>query len=553
MSAEQLAQIASFGVPVYTIGVGRQTMPEDLEVSGVLVPTTALPGGKISARISIRHDRGGSARIRVYDGDDLVRAETVELSGDARLSMRQIDFELADSGLHRLSFSVDSAEDEPERRNNRRTALVDVADEAWSVLYYEGEPRWEYKFMRRAVHDDEQLRLATLLRVSQNKFYRQGLDSPDELAEGFPTTREALFAYDAIIIGSVESASFSTAQQELIADFVSERGGGLLLIAGNNGLGNGGWGQSRIADVLPTRLPPPTDNTFVRERTRSHLTPEGQDTAMLQLADGASENREAWEGLPEIADLQALGQLKPAAITLLEVERDSGRQPLLVTQHYGRGQSYLLGTGGTWRWQMSLPADDLRHETFWRQFLRALVATVPQKQSLTAATSGSALRLRAEFRDDAFQPVDGIRVTAMLSHEDGESMSLELPPSATEAGVFEAEIESAATGTWYVEAVARRGEEEFGVLRTTTWTESERAEFFDIRASDTLLRRISQATGGAYFDADDAAGIGDRLRYSGAGITEVIRRPLWDAPAFFLLLLLLKTGEWLLRRRWRSI
>jgi hypothetical protein len=70
------------------------------------------------------------------------------------------------------------------------------------------------------VHGDEELHIVSLLRVSPNKFYRQGIESPQQLEQGFPDTREELFAYDALIIGSVEAASLSVAQQQLIRDFV---------------------------------------------------------------------------------------------------------------------------------------------------------------------------------------------------------------------------------------------------------------------------------------------------------------------------------------------
>ena len=141
---------------------------------------------------------------------------------------------------------------------------MQVEEQQFRVLYFEGEPRWEYKFMRRALDPDGDIRLATLLRVSPNKFYRQGLDAAEQLEKGFPTERSELFAYDALVIGSIEAATLSEAQLENIRAFVSERGGSLLMLAGPNGLGNGGWGQSAIADLLPTRLPASSIDSFSR-------------------------------------------------------------------------------------------------------------------------------------------------------------------------------------------------------------------------------------------------------------------------------------------------
>jgi len=555
LSPADLAELAGFGVPIHTIAVGRESIPEDIEITDVLLPNKALPGSTITARVSIRHDDAASTRIKVYNGDALLESLPVELRQDTRSTTAWVNIELAEAGHHHLRFSVDGIPGEQELRNNSRSSLVEVADQKYRILYFEGEPRWEYKFMRRALADDEDLRIASLLRVSPNKYYRQGIDSPEQLENGFPATRDELFSYDALIIGSVEAASLSGEQQKIIHDFVSERGGSLLMIAGPNGLGNGGWGQSQIADVLPVRLPPSTTNSFFRKKAAVVLTPQGADDQMLRLADTTDANRQSWNELPEVADYQVTGTLKPAAVTLLNVMTDVGQLPLLITQQFGRGHSYILASGGTWRWQMSMPVENQSHETFWRQLLRALVADAPNNVSLTASgdAGSTEISLRSEFRDDAFRPVDDIGVTAVVTHQDGDSWEVELAPSVDEPGVFQANITPTASGTWYFEAVAERNGEPIDVARASIHYESGQAEYFNFRRDSRALQRLSEATGGRYLEPDELDALPDLLRYSSSGITETDYRPIWDAPAVFLLLLLLKGGEWMLRRRWSTI
>ena len=554
VSADQLAEIAAFGIPVHTIGVGRDRIPEDIELVQVVAPDKALPNSTVTARVAIRHDVAGEARVRVYDGDELLATELVRLPENVSMTTVPISIDLRNPGYHRLQFSVAGPGEEPELRNNEHSALVKVEEQQFRVLYFEGEPRWEYKFLRRALDPEGDIRLATLLRVSPNKFYRQGLDSAEQLEGGFPSERDELFAYDALIIGSVEAASLSEAQLQLIADFVSERGGSLLMLAGPNGLGNGGWGQSAIADLLPTRLPPSSVDSFERIKAPAALTPQGADAAMLRLTSG-DDNGDAWARLPEVANYQATGNLKPAAMSLLSVKTSTGTQPLLVTQPYGRGHVYVLATGGTWRWQMSMPVEDLSHETFWRQLLRALVGTAPPGISLSvdADHGDAAVRLRAEFRDESFLPLDNIGVSAVVSHEDGSAYTVDMLPDPGDAGVFTTEAALDKSGSWYFEAIAERDGEAVHVARASVYSESEQAEHFNLRLDAALLQRIADATGGSYFRAGNLDGIADLLRYSSAGITEQLLRPVWNAPAVFLLLLILKLGEWLLRRRWRTI
>ena len=555
LSSAELAEVAGFGVPIHTIAVGRESIPEDIELTEVLLPNKVLPGSTITARVSIRHDGAASTRIKVYNGDALLESMPVELRQDTNSTTAWVNIELTEAGHHHLRFSLDGIPGEQELRNNSRSTLVEVADQQYRILYFEGEPRWEYKFMRRALADDEDLRIASLLRVSPNKYYRQGIDSPEQLENGFPVTRDELFSYEALIIGSVEAAWLSGEQQKIIHDFVSERGGSLLMLAGPNGLGNGGWGQSQIADVLPVRLPPSTTNSFFRKKATVVLTPQGADDQMLRLADTAEANRKSWNELPEVADYQVTGSLKPAAVTLLNVMTDIGPLPLLVTQPFGRGHSYILASGGTWRWQMSMPVENQSHETFWRQLLRALVASAPNSVSLTASgdAGSTEISLRSEFRDDAFRPVDDIGVTAVVTHQDGDSWEIELAPSADEPGVFQANVTPTASGIWYFEAVAERNGEPIDVARASIHYESGQAEYFNFRRDSRALQRLSEATGGRYLEPDELDALPDLLRYSSSGITETDYRPIWDAPAVFLLLLLLKGGEWTLRRRWSTI
>ena len=110
-----------------------------------------------------------------------------------------------------------------------------------------------------------------MLRTTENKLYRQGLRDPSELADGFPNKAEELFAYDGIILGSVEAGYFTPAQQELIREYVDRRGGGLLFLGGRYGLANGGWGASGVADLIPTFLPG-SNNTFHRDPASVQLT-----------------------------------------------------------------------------------------------------------------------------------------------------------------------------------------------------------------------------------------------------------------------------------------
>src|SRR5437773_8440409 len=107
------------------------------------------------------------------------------------------------------------------------------------------------KFVRRAVEDDKNLAVSILVRTAENKYWRGDVTSADELLNGFPKSREELFAYRAIILGSVEAAEFTPEQLRMLADFANKRGGGLLMLGGRRAFAEGGWGGTPVGDILP--------------------------------------------------------------------------------------------------------------------------------------------------------------------------------------------------------------------------------------------------------------------------------------------------------------
>lgn len=601
LDAARIAEIASHGVPVHTLGVGRERLPEDVELTDVVLPARGLAGSTVNAEISIRHARAASVDLRVYDGDAIIASETIDLPSRPGVTTRSVDIDVGEPGIRDLRFTLTALPGERNLVNNTQLRPMEVPRERRHVLYVEGEPRWEYKFVRRALDKNPSIRLASLLKTTANKFYRQGVESGAELEAGFPTDEEDLFAYDALVIGSFEAASLTPAQQQMIADFVSRRGGGLLMLGGRRGLADGGWGVTPVADVLPAKMPTLDAPSFIRYQAKAFLTADGQRSLLTRLERDDQANRASWAEMPEIMDFQYLDALKPGAIALLEAEVQGSREPLLVYQHYGLGTAYILATGGTWRWQMGLPHEDQRHETFWRQLLQTLSASSPRPVTLTTDRSfygdESRISLRAEVRDKKYLPARDAIVTVMVEGGAGVAEEIELEPLPGEPGVYAAVYDAADPGIYRFTATARepgaasgrdaRADEDaraaneddaaspaelapndgelaatagepaaseddgiLGTARVAVRRADGVAEHFRVEQNRALLERIAAATGGSYFALSDVARIPEAVRFSEAGLVERQVLDLWNMPIVFLVLLLLKGSEWLLRLFW---
>ncbi len=560
LSADQLAEIAAYDVPIHTIGFGRTAISEDLEITNLQMPSTVLPNTLIKADIGIRHDASSVARVKIYDGDRYITAQEVNLqipeasiNNEASVSTitnTSIEFDAGAQGFKDIRFVLDPLDGERNLQNNSVSQLLEVRNGSYQILYIDGEPRWEYKFIRRALESDSTLDLHTLLWVSDNKFYRQGIETSSQLAEGFPVTKEELFSYDAIIIGSVAAPRFNETQQKIIFDFVNDRGGSLIMLAGRHGLAEGGWGNSQVGQLLPARLKE-VQNSFVREPAQAQLTSSGISSTMLKFAENEDDNFELWQSLPPLSDYQTLGTLRPAASTLLSMDNGT---PLLITQPYGKGKASIFATAASWRWQMNLPADDDRHHRFWRQLVRSHVVDTRKQFDFTADVQTGKVELRTEVSDADFENLDDVRISVFISNEqDIESQRVEMRSVAGESGVYQAELPLASTGVFYAEAIASQNGELLDSARLAFDMPENHAEFFNIRQDRAQLERLADLTGGQYWQADNLEELPFAISRSKAGITEQQRDPLWSIPLLFILLLMFKVIEWVLRRRWGKI
>jgi hypothetical protein len=216
----------------------------------------------------------------------------------------------------------------------------------------------------------------------------------------------------------------------------------------------------------------------------------------------------------------------------------------------------VFATSGSWRWQMLQEVADKSHEMFYQQLLRWLVSDTPRQvtgstpQSLLA--DASRVKLQADVRDKTYLPAPDAVVEARILGE-GVTETVPMVPEPFEQGRFAAEWEAPTAGSYLVEVVARRGEEELGRDKFTFRREDGVAENFGVEQNRRLLERLSSQTGGQYYRPEDAQRLAEDITYSEAGITVRETRDLWDMPAIFALFLAICAVQWLLRRRWGVI
>ena len=556
--AELLPQLKAANVPVFTVGVGRETFARDIQLSEIETPRRVLKGTALQVNVVLSQVgyAGDVVALEVQSEGRLISTQDVTLPGDGEPSTVRVRFTLTDPGPQVLDFRVAPRPDEMVTQNNVRQVLLTVEDRREKILYFEGEPRFEVKFLRRAVSDDENLQVVVLQRTADNKFLRLDTEDPDDLAAGFPRTREELFAYRALIIGSVEASYFTADQLRMIADFVGERGGGFLMIGGLHAFGEGGYVGTPVADVLPVILEDADASDARFRELHVSATRAGAAHTATQIAPSEDESAERWQALPPVSTLNQVVMLKPGATALLTGEDEEGgeEQVVLAYHRYGAGKALALSIQDSWMWQMAadIPVDDMTHELFWRRVLRWMVDGVPDQVTATITRDriepGEPAEIVASVADRVFLETNSGRVTAEVTGPTGAVTEVPLEWTAEENGEYRGQFTASDRGLHEVLVTATEDDTLLGSSRTFALASPGDREFFDAGMRAGLLERLADDTGGRFYTTDTVSALPDDIEVVGGGITIVEERELWDMPAVLLTLVLLLAAEWGFRR-----
>ncbi len=625
--------------PIYPVVLGQERNLTDIALRKVGVSQTAFEDAPVTIQVGIGvvgfagqeivarltevatgrttmgTNQSDATSLRIASASNIV----VQLTQRATEAETELNFRFqiqpSGSGLHFYELET-RARDEwgnsnaPSREatlvNNRQMVVVDRGQEPFRILYVSGRPNWEFKFLNRAIQEDPQVQMVSLIRVARRepKFEFKGLpgessnplfrgfenkgeeaaryDQPVvirlntkdelELRGGFPQTAAELFKYQAVIVANVEAEFFTRDQQALLQRFVSERGGGFLMLGGAESFREGNYAGTPVAAMLPVYLDRATDVTWPA-LLKLTLTREGWLQPWTRLRATEAEEKTRLDSLPPFEVFNPTREIKPGASVLATVSDPTDKTyPALVAQRFGLGRSAALLIGDLWRWGMKDEAMQNDLGKSWRQLVRWLVADVPSRIAVTveAAANGDPAEvcLTVKVRDEEFKPWDNATVrltvrpvkaasfqsqTATNNSPDTNYVQLTAESSAANPGTYEATYIAREAGAYSVEAVVTQAGGEVVGRTVTGWTsDPAAAEFRSLKPNRALLETLAQRTGGEIVAMDDLEKFVRRLPERRAPITETWSEPLWHKPMVLLLVLTCFVAEWGIRR-WKGM
>lgn len=559
------------GVPVFPVGVGPLSAV-DLSCD-LLAPPTMKKAESSTVLVTVRKRElerpavtvrvfaeaagmspTGSAPERISVGE-----QTVTMALDAQTL--EFPFTPEQAGAYVLTAEVDPVDDEPVTQNNRSTRDVRIIDDFLRLLYVEYEPTWEWRFIKEVFHRD---------RLVGTRGFRTFLRSADPAVResnelflpGLTLPRSQFFETDVLFLGDMPASSLSTRFCEMTREFVSQFGGGLVVLAGPR-FGPVELAETPLAEMLPVVVDPEARLRDEQEFL-PRVTPLAGQYDFMRLGQGAAV-LDGWKNLGKLPWYQPVARVDSRSTTVLlehptEFCADGKTpQPLIAIRKYGRGEVVYIAFNELWRLRR------LRGEEYYRQFWGQLIhrlglshAIGTQKRFVVRTDrmeyrAGEQVLLTVEAYDRDFQPLveaalPDRRLDAELIRPEPDETGRRLQTVAVRQltpGVFETRLPVATGGEYEIRVTDPIGEETSSVRFRVATVSAERRN--PLRNS-ALQRSLAVETGGKAYELKDLGQFLDDFQPPRIDETQVQVIPIWSTWLTFAIVMGLMLTEWLWRK-----
>lgn len=580
-ATEGFARLRDAGMKVFPIEIGSDSPPRNLSIQNIAVQDSAFKGDLVSVRVSVRgagYRPGQRVLVKLVDGKtgrplpgvagtaEAQASATLENDGPVDVEVPIKPDAVGDLDVKAV-VSIEGADvgaGEIDASDNTRTARVAVLDTKVTLLYVEGYPRWDYRFLRTQMMRDKTVDVSILLTDAEEGFSQDG----DKPIRRFPENMEELLAYDAIILGDVDPRQFTDRQLQLISDFVAQKGGGLAMIAGSR------WSPMAyrgtvLEPLLPVSIAKAAtlDNPDLTTGFRLSVTPAGLASGIFRFfPDPAANERYLKEGLQNVFWYLKGISVKPGAGEVLaehptDLGPDGKKAPLLVAGRYGAGRTLFSAIDDSWRFRYY--TGESVFDTYWVQQVRMLARGRKLGQRLFTLAPGRTTYELGQTVNVSLRLLDGQAATRALERIDAEILADDGQVIRREQLSRRDDQPDTYVGNWPADRTGRQTVKvayvPTGVPGSTTGGEAAfdiiapRLELADARTDRSALERLAGETLGKSLKLADVGQLPSLLPSVAKATAIESSRPLWDAPVVMALFVLLITAEWVLRKLWGMV
>lgn len=565
---EPLAKAAEMsakkGVPLYTVGLGSPEPARDVELTELLVDDVVFVDDMVrfQAKLLSRGFAGQEVTIHLKERDAKttdpkaareLESIKVQAPPDGQPKRVEIGHRPKQTGEFIYTLELEPRPREIQTENNRIERTVNVRKEKLKILFVDYEPRYEFRYLKNYLEREETINLSVVLLSSDQQYSEQDRSA----LPTFPAAKDELFGYDVVLLGDADPSFLSQSQMQNLVEFVTEKGGGLLFIAGEN-FDPLSYRGTPLEVLLPIELAEARNPSAAGQALgafRPELTVEGRSSPIFRFGDDEASSNQIWQGLPELFWLVEAPRKKPAAVVLAEhptLTGSDGRLPIFLYQFSGAGKSMLNTVDDTWRWRYRV--GDRYFGRFWIQTIRFLARSklMGQKQAelLTDRRRyqrSQPIQIRVRFPNPALAPASG-EVNVSVDHKgQGRKLTLKAAPGAR--NVFEGALPQAPEGEYTVRLLPPPVLD--GPMPTTTFrVDPPAGELERTPMNESELMRAAHESGGKFYTPETLGTLlKDLPKPQKVPLDTDPPIPLWNTWPVLGLFLSVITAEWLLRKR----
>jgi len=551
---DPIKTIQKTGIPVYTVGVGQAKLVRDVQITRVEASPIAYLDHTFPIKVAINSGGYDGQEVRItLNSVDSARGLSLKDSASLKLGSKNgeqiVDLQMKpqQEGTLKLNIEVTSMPDELTTQNNVYTFFVRVVKTKIKVMYIEGKPRWESTFLNRALQKDPNIELSYLVATKQGGFY------PQSALKSFPTRNE-LFSSDVLIIGDISPSFFKSDQLSMIKDFVENRGGSIVFLAGENSFGDGGFGESSIKDMLPIEI----GQGGARQSNSPFnpvLTQQGFTHPSTRLSDDSMENTAIWKDLPSLNSFYSGVGTKSGATVLAEHQQEKGK-PFIAFQRYGKGMTFMITSDDLWQWAFGvypLRGDDSYYRKFWSGTIRWLSSVRTQADQVNVEpgkqtyTRDEKVNIKTYIYNENYDPANDAQIKAQVRTPAGTLRDIKFV--FEENGRYSAEFLPTMDGNHKVEVEAERSGRPIGKGSAEFIVQTATLEYQSTQLNEPMLKQIADISGGSYYYINNISELPQSIKEIKESTVSIKERSIWDNAWMLGIVLVLLTTEWLLRKK----
>ncbi|MBP87061.1 MAG: hypothetical protein CMJ64_10155 [Planctomycetaceae bacterium] len=554
---QDTASLAEAGTPIYSIGFHSDVEASrlDLKVGEPQAPLRVMVNNEIKVMIPVSKSVGPqiTATVTAKRGGEEFAREQVTLPEGSVEQLVPVTFTPSEAGSFVYTASVSSGTGEQLLANNSRHFPLQVDADAIGVLYLEGFLRYEYKYLKNRLEDDPDVSLVSVVRRANPE--RVDLSSGDTLI-----TPERLENLDLVILGDMEGDYLSDGEYEALKNWVDE-GHALLVLGGYHSFGADGFRNTPLAGVLPVVFADDgveqSEEPFVLD-----LTQRGRQHPIFEVTGDGVKDLTLWSTASQLLGSSLVARAKAGAEVLAvnpNIKIDGQPAVVIATGRYGSGRAMVVNADTTWRWtRLTRVAgkSDTLYSRFWSQTIRWVTGRdIEEKRSQIVVSTnrpdyevGKEVSIRVRRQADLESEVTG-DVAVEVADETGKRLPIEVRSGSAEPDLFVASFYPSIGGRYEVNASLKSEGKTVANQTAEFLVHSSDLELADTGTNRSLLKSISQKSGGVYVDVEDASELADSIERKERRSARVERTEYWDSPFLFLFFIAAVTGEWVLRRK----